>query len=680
MKKEFNFSLSNLARYVLLLVALTLNACGGGGSGAGSDAVTSVMVSTVAGSNISASADGTGAAASFNFMNGATTVGGYIYVVDVNNHNIRKINIATGVVTTFAGTTGLDGSTDATGTAASFSLPFGITNDGANLYVTDRGNNKIRKIVIATGVVTTLAGSGATGTTDGTGTAATFNQPVGITTDNTNLYVSELGSNNIRKIVISSGAVTLLAGSGTAGNVDASGPAASFSMPYDLAYDSNGSVLYVADSSNNKIRQIDIASTAVTTLAGSVSGLSGFVNATGTAAKFSTPAGLSLLGGDLYVTEWNNHAVRKIAISSKVVTPVAGTGGSGAIDAIGAAASFNLPHGIANDGTNLYVVDEGNRKIRKIVISSYAVTTLAGSEARSAIDAIGTAATFFDPAGIVSDGTNLYVADESNHKIRKIEISSGTVTTFAGTGSYGAVDATGVAASFGRPYGLVIEGGNLYVTDRGVQNIRKIVLSTQVVSTLAGGSIGTYGSTDAIGPAALFNYPSGITSDSTNLYVADEGNNKIRKIVIATKAVTTFAGTGIAGATDAAGILAAFKAPSGITTDGSNLYVSDTGNHKIRKIVISSKEVTTFSGTSLLYPTGIVTDGTNLFVADTGNHKIRKIVIGSGAFSTWAGTGSAGVVDGAGTVASFFYPVGITSAGSNLFVTDASGQTIRKIQ
>lgn len=666
---------------------MAMSACGGGGGGgasAGSDVTASVTVSTVAGSSSVVSADGTGRAAAFNYMHGATIVGGYVYVADINNHNIRKIHGTTGVVTTFAGTTGLAGSTDATGTAASFSGPSGITNDGANLYVTDLLGHKIRKIVIATGVVTTLAGSGAKGTADGTGTAATFNQPVGIAIDitNTNLYVSELGSHNIRKIVISSGVVTLLAGSGASGAVDASGSSASFNNPYDLVTD--GTKIYVADTSNNKIRQIDIASRVVSTLAGSSAG---FVNATGTAAKFSSPAGLSLNGGDLYVTEWNNHSVRKIDISNQVVTTVAGTPGavagsmgvSGATDGTGTAASFNVTQGITNDGNYLYVVDHGNRMIRKVGILSTEVITLAGSASSSAIDATGTAATFFNPAGIISDGTNLYVADENNHKIRQIEISSGIVTTLAGSGSYGAVDATGTAASFGYPYGLVIENGNLYVTDRGNNNIRKIVLSTQAVSTLAG-NLGTQGATDATGTAASFNSPCGISSDGVNLYVADQGNNKIRKIVIASKVVTTFAGTGIAGATDAAGVLASFYAPIGIATDGSNLFVTDSGNNKIRKVAILSREVSTFAGTSLLYPGGIATDGTNLFVADMGNHKIRKIVIGSGAFSTWAGTGSGGVLDGAGTAATFFYPTGITSVGTKLYVTDSNGHTIRKIQ
>jgi NHL repeat len=265
------------------------------------------------------------------------------------------------------------------------------------------------------------------------------------------------------------------------------------------------------------------------------------------------------------------------------------------------------------------------------------------------------------------------------------------VTTLAGTGSYGNADGAGAVASFAYPSGVAIDGGNLYIADASNHKIRKIVISTGAVTTLAGS--GTAGSVDATGTAASFNRPSGISSDGVNLYVTDESNHKIRQIVISTGAVAALAGSGIAGAVDATGTAASFNRPSGISSDGVNLYVSDTRNHKIRKIVLASGAVTTLAGSgtagsvnatgaaaSFTSPTGVTTDGINLYVADTGNHKIRKIVIASGAVSTWAGTGIAGVIDGTGASASFFYPFGIASAGGKLFVTDYIGHTIRKIQ
>ena len=180
--------------------------------------------------------DGTGAAARFFWPEGITTDGMNLYVCDTYNNTIRKIVIATGAVTTLAGTAGggpFDsmgsiGAADGLGAAASFNMPEGITTDGTNLYVTDSGNDTIRKIVIATGAVTTLAGTvGLAGSTDGLGAAANFSYPVGITSDRTNLYVSDSGNGIIRKVVIATGAVTTLAGTaGPFGSTDGLGAAA----------------------------------------------------------------------------------------------------------------------------------------------------------------------------------------------------------------------------------------------------------------------------------------------------------------------------------------------------------------------------------------------------------------------------------------------------------------------
>jgi sugar lactone lactonase YvrE len=203
-------------------------------------------VSTLAGSSYST--DGTGSAARFNYPQGITTDGTNIYVADTQNNTIRKVVIATGVVTTLVGSAGLSGSTDGTGSAALFNNPRGITTDGTNLYVVDSCNYTIRKVVIATGAVTTLAGSAgaAKGSTDGTGSAARFNFPQGITTDGINLYVTDTQSNTIRKVVIATGAVTTLAGSaGASGSTDGTGSAALFNYPLGITTD--GTNLYVAD-------------------------------------------------------------------------------------------------------------------------------------------------------------------------------------------------------------------------------------------------------------------------------------------------------------------------------------------------------------------------------------------------------------------------------------------------
>ena len=267
----------------------------------------------------------------------------------------------------------------------------------------------------------------------------------------------------------------------------------------------------------------------------------------------------------------------------------------------GTTASFNIIYdGITTDGTNLYVADYGDQKIRQIVIDNGTVTTLAES------------ASFSNPLGITTDGTNLYVTEYSGHRIRQIVIDNGTVTTLAGSGSPGSADLTGTEASFRNPRGITTDGTNLYVADGGNHLIRQIVISTGVVTTIAG--------------SAIFSLPWGITTDGTNLYVAEYSGHKIRQIVIDNGTVTTLAGS------------ASFSAPMGITTDGTNLYVAEYSGHKIRQIVIDNGTVTTLAGSgspgpedltgteaSFNRPSGVTTDGNDLYVIDNSNYLIRKI-------------------------------------------------------
>ena len=677
---------------------------------------TNAVVTTFAGSaGSSGSTNATGTSARFYYPYGITTDGTNLFVADYSNHTIRKIVISTGVVTTIAGSAGSSGSTDATGTSARFNYPTGITTDGTNLFVADTSNHTIRKIVISTGVVTTIAGSaGSSGSTNATGTSARFNYPYGITTDGTNLFVADQGNHTIRKIVISTGVVTTIAGSaGSTGSTDATGTSARFYYPQGITTD--GTNLYVADTYNYTIRKIVISTGVVTTIAGSA-GSSGSTDATGTSARFYLPAGITTDGTNLFVVDYGNYTIRKIVISTGVVTTIAGTAGSsGSTDATGTSARFYNPIGITTDGTNLYVADTYNYTIRKIAPSTSTgtlmggsvqgtslnltstnavVTTFAGSTTSGSTNATGTSARFYYPEGMTTDGTNLFVADNFNHTIRKIVISTGVVTTIAGSTTSGSTDGTGTSARFNYPTGITTDGTNLFVVDQYNHTIRKIVISTGVVTTLAGST--TSGSTDGTGTSARFYYPTGITTDGTNLFVADTSNHTIRKIVISTGVVTTIAGSaGSSGSTNATGTSARFYYPTGITTDGTNLFVADTSNHTIRKIVISTGVVTTIAGTAgssgstdgtgtsarFYVSYGITTDGTNLFVADSWNHTIRKIVISTGVVTTIAGSaGLTGSTDATGTSARFYYPEGMTTDGTNLFVADSANHTIRKIQ
>src|SRR5213082_102592 len=589
--------------------------------------------------------NGTGSQAIFDYPYATAVDGaGNVYVADTYNYTVRKITPA-GVVTTLAGLAGEDGSTDGTGSYARFSYLFGIAVDGAgNVYVTDLSNT-IRKITPA-GVVTTLAGTpGVHGSADGTGSAAQFWQPWGIAVDSVGIvYVADQANSTIRKIT-PAGVVTTIAGAaGMFGSADGSGSTARFNAPDGIAVVSSGN-LYVADTLNSTIRKIT-ATGVVTTLAGTA-GAIGSADGTGSAARFNYPDALTVAGTTLYVAEAYNSTIRKVT-STGVVTTFAGTSGAFVnINGTGSAARFNSPYGVAATTTGIiYVADSGNHEIRKITPAK-AVTTFAGSATTDgggigSSDGTGRIARFNYPNGVAVSGTTVYVGDTYNHTIRKIT-SNGVVTTFAGTaGIPGSADGIGNAAQFYRPFGVAADkAGNVYVADTNNYTVRKIT-PAGIVTTLAGFA-GFHDYSDGTGSNAGFGNLFGIAADSTgNVYVADNTYSTIRKITPA-GVVTTLAGTpGISGSADGTGSGARFSSPRGIAIDGAkNLYVTDQNNQTIRKITPAGV-VTTLGGVAGSYgiadgtgpsarfmnPAGIaVANSGTLYVADSYNHEIRSGVL-----------------------------------------------------
>lgn len=549
--------------------------------------------STLAGiPNMPGSADGLGVNAQFKYPNDvAVDSAGNVYVVETDNHTIRKVTPA-GIVSTLAGTASMFGSADGTGAVARFRGPESVAVDGAgNVYVADTDNHTIRKVTPA-GTVSTLAGTASMpGSADGTGAAARFDSPSGVEVDSSgNVYVADTSNHTIRKVT-PTGAVSTLAGTArTYGSADGTGAAARFDSPKGVAVDSAGNV-YVTNSFNISkfaIRKI--------TPAGIVTTLTGVLE--------SSPYGYGGMtvdsAGTLYVT--SNDTVLVVAPAGGVSTLA-----SGSVDGTGAAARFLGPAGVAADSVgNIYIAD-GGTTIRKITLAG-AVTTLAGAAGYyGSADGTGVLARFSGTSGVAIDSAgNIYVADTSN-VIRKVT-SAGVVSTLAGTaGMSGRADGIGAAARFYQPEGVAVDSaGDVYVADTRNCTLRKIT-PAGVVSTLAGTG-GMCGSADGTGAAARFDQPGGIAVDNAgNVYVADTSNQTIRKVtpmgVVSTLAETARTASGVA--VDSAG----------------NVYVTDKSPN-IRKITPTG--ITTTIGTvagihgiALASPRGLAIVGDALVVSDT---------------------------------------------------------------
>lgn len=319
-------------------------------------------VTTVSGQTAAGSANGSLTSATFKGPNGlCLDASGNIYVADIENHQIRKIDMTANMVSTLAGST-TSGSSNGNGAAAKFNRPTQLSADSVdNIYVADFLNSQIRKIDVL-GNVTTFAGSGASGSADGPSASASFMHPTGIFMRRGTAYVADFDNNKLRKVV--NGAVGTISGAAGAGYLDGPAASAKFSAAYSIVADKAGNMI-VADRGNNKIRKIDLAGN-VTTIAGSTQGYQDGPAAT---AKFNQPSFICLDStGNIYVSDSYNHRIRKIDAAGNVTT-IAGAG-SGYADGIGTAAQFNLPSAIVFNKTEniLYVADYYNNRIRQILL------------------------------------------------------------------------------------------------------------------------------------------------------------------------------------------------------------------------------------------------------------------------------------------------------------------------
>nr|WP_315469214.1 hypothetical protein [uncultured Undibacterium sp.] len=566
------------------------------------------VVSTYAGQvGVAGFANGAATSAKFRYPLGLSIdANGNLYVADSENHLIRKISVD-GIVTTIAGVYEQPGQDDGPADKARFRTPTDLVIDrNNNLYITDSENNTIRKMT-ANGQVSTLAGSPRqSGLMDGSGANARFKYPTGIAIDDKDhVYIADTSNNAIRRI-------------DPAGNVSTIKPSAGeIKYPGYLKVLSNGDIL-ISERNNHAIKKISLDN-RVTIFAGQEAN-SGSENGASNIAKFNSPKAMAIDStGNLFVAE--NPTIRKIAANGEVST-VAGSGRlTGATEAKGSTAKFYTPTSVVTDRQgNLFITDMNNHTIRKVTPNGE-TSLFAGSVGNSGnIDGMQGLARFDMPYTIAIDiNDNLYVAD-GNDFIRKITPQGlvSHIRTYANNNS-----SQEIWLNFAS--GISVDGlGNIFVAISG--KIFKIAPSGS--TTLIAGS-GYYGNDNGVGEQARFAYLGGIVADlAGNLYVADNDNHNIRKISPSGQ-VTTFAGSvqGLPGAVDGTGLAARFNFPHSLTIDKTgNIFVGDLSNYTIRKItpegVVSTVAGTATMGNLVLYsiktlssPYGITIDNAGKFYA-----------------------------------------------------------------
>ncbi len=619
---------------------------------------------------------------------------GNLYVSEGLGYTIRKV-APDGTITTVAGTgvaaSGPDG-------APAVSSPLGaaegvaLDNNG-NVYLAELYLRKISP----SGVLSTIAKiSGIQG--------ISFDQAG-------NLYVADTGNSRIRKIDANN-TVTTIAGTGAAGFSGDGGPAvaAQLNQPSDVVADAAGNV-YIADRFNNRIRKITPDGTIATYAGNGTAGSAGD-NGSAATAQLNNPAGLALdSAGHLYVSEFVGNRVRRITSTAAgaSIETVAGTGAGGFLGDNGLAvyAEFDGPWGIAIDAAgNLYVADGGaSQRIRKVTPTGI-ISTFAGASHFAGDGGPASSARLAFPESVAADNLgNLYIADRQNHRIRKIT-PDGAIRTIAGNGrrDFSGDGAPAIASTLNAPAAVAVDAaGNIYIADTGNSRVRMID-SRGFITTIAGNGIANAAGDGGPAISAGLNLPKGVAVDSAgNVYIADQGNNRIR-MVNPKGIISTVAGTGVndfAGDSGPA-TAAQLSDPAGVALDSAgNLYIADTANYRVRRVDSARGQIFTVIGNGQVAYSGdggpaagaalqsvpaIAVDSTGqIFIADPGNGRIRMVNT-SGTISTIAGSGTRSSTGDGGlaTSATLGAPVdtgyGIAvGPGGVVYFADYIGEEIRKL-
>jgi len=667
------------------------------------------IITTVAGGYLGDGGPATNAA--LNVPKGtAVDVSGNLYIADSDNNLIRRVDTK-GIITTVAGN-GIGGYSGDSGAAtnAELSSPSGVAVDATgNLFIADTGNAVIRKVG-TNGILTTVAGNGNYDYSGdgGAATNAELWSPSGVAVDATgNLFIADAGNAVIRKVG-TNGIIITVAGNGTGGYSGDGGAATNAELNWSsgVAVDATGN-LFIADQYNNRIRKVD-TNGIITTVAGNGSYFYSGDGGAATNAELGGPSGVAVdVIGNLFIADSGNQCIRRVDTKG-IITTVAGIGTYYGYSGDGGAATnaeLGGPSGVAVDTFgNLFIADSGNDRIREVGRNGV-ITTVAGGYLGDGGPATNASLNYPKGTTLHVSG-NLFIADSGNQRIRKVD-TKGIIATVAGNGItvYSGDGGPATNASLSYPSGVAVDtSGNLFIADSQNNRIREVG-TNGIITTVAGGGDNYPGDGGAATNAEL-NNAIGVAVDATgNLFIADQYNNRIRKVgtsgIITTVAgngyVNPITGQGGYSGDGGAATNAELYWPSGVAVDATgNLFIADAYNERIREVgtngiifTVAGDGTQAYSGdggaaTNAQFnnPSGLAVDAIgNLFIADSGNYVIREVGT-NGIINTVAGNGTWGCSGdgGAATNAELWSPSGVAvDATGNLFIADSQNNRIRKV-
>lgn len=632
---------------------------------------------------------------------------------------VYQLNPNTDALTLVAGnnTSGYSGD-GGPATNAQMETICGIALDAAgDVYIADCGSEVIRRVDASTGTITTVAGNGSGGYTGdgGPATSAALNSPHGLVVDGAgNLYIADTLNSVIRRVAASTGVISTVAGNGTAGFSGNGTRAikAELNEPEGVAVDAAGDI-YIADTQNNVVRLVTASNGIIAAFAGNK--FAGYKGDGGpaTAARLNLPEGVALdSAGDLYIADTFNSVIRVVNASTGIITTAAGDGTAGYSGDGGpaTAASLDHPAEVAIDSAgNLYIPDQYNFFIR-LVNSGGTISTIAGDTFSSygGDGASATGAQMNEPMGAVAvdSSGNLIIPDSSNNVVRRVAASTGIISTIAGTGIVGYSGDGGAASSaqLNGPQGIALDAADdIYIADAGNNVVRRIDASTGIITTFAGSHTCGYAGDTGPATSAQLCFPAGLAFDAAgDLYIADTDSMDVRRVNASTGIITTVAGKGgMQGYSGDGGLAtnAELSIPNSVAVDGAgNLYIADSYNYVIREVFAASGEIMTVAGdhtigysgdggpataATLYSPFGVDVDSAgNIYIADTYNSVVRFVDAPSGKIATIAGNGIFGFSGDGGPAAAaeMADTWGVTlDASGRLFVTDIFNSRIRLV-